>query len=249
MRAGRKHFSFMLCGVLWLLAADAWSATAVTLLTLDGELRSVPMGREPATRRLGLAEGGQGVIVDEYAVVSGSSRGPKILVASEAFSPSGDELRTIETKLAAAPFAKVDTTNAPASELGSAATRLEGLVVTHQQAHSPNHNWTPTPLIAFVPQRVAATAGNLDGRKGFAIVTFGETGQVLSVKLLDNTGEQNIPALQESIAAGIRSTFLDERRHDHTAYIAYKVTGQFVSQSGNGLVSLPMCCPCPRPCP
>jgi hypothetical protein len=114
------------------------------------------------------------------------------------------------------------------------------LLVRHQAVHPANSNYTPTPQTWFTPQQV--TAPELQGARGFAVVTVGQSGRVLATRAVSASGEINDSGLLSAIATGVGSEFRDSRRHDHTVYLAFEVRRGELRTLGEGIVTLPMCC-------
>ncbi len=220
-----------------LVAIPTWAESALTLLTMDGELRFLGNQAPRVNHRVESAEGGAGVVVDDYAVVKMSKAGQSVSFETEAFkvAPKG--------MVAAGRELTLSTSD------GGEASKL-GLLIRHQHAHDPTHNYTPTPITEFQPQRLDGDA-RLEGARGFAIVSIGETGMVRRVRILSDGKPVRNPDLQAAIGAGVKPSFQDEERHDHTIYFAYQVKDQEVVQVGQSLVTLPMCCcpPPPKVCP
>lgn len=119
------------------------------------------------------------------------------------------------------------------------------LQIRHQAAHPDNENYAPAPVVRLLPQRVQWTNAR-DGQRGFAIAEIGQTGAVTKVRAISASGPAASPGIEAAIAQGIQTKFADQRRHDHTAYLAYEVRRGVLRSVGQGLVTMPMCCPvCP----
>lgn len=126
-------------------------------------------------------------------------------------------------------------------------TGLPTLQVRHQVAHPENENSAPTPSVRLLPQRVTR-AHEHEGQRGFAAIEIGQSGKVLRVRALSGSGAAGSSSIEAAIAQGVQSTFQDERRHDHTAYLVYEVRRGVLRGVGRGLVSMPQCCSCdPNP--
>lgn len=228
--------------------STAIAATVVTVLTADGEVQRVNGVSKPRPTRLDVGENGQGILVDEFAVVITGPAGAGVAFASESFATGRDELRKIAAYAAPLPT-RTASSRAEVSTGGGLVKRRvptkPALVVQHQAIHAANDNYTPTPEARFVPQVVESKAS--EGSRGFAVITMGQSGRVLHVKTLTSEGEVSDPALAAAIANGAETNFWDARRHDHTVYLAYQVRDGEVRQLGRSLVTLPMCCR-PEPC-
>jgi hypothetical protein len=208
----------------------AQAEVVLSALTLDGTVMSVPTAdtQSPLTRRA-IAEDGRRIIVDEFAVIADAGRP---VFASEAFE--ANRMPTI---------AQISHSLAEESQLDSniRSRPLAVLVVQHQR-HDINANFAPTPVARFEPRTVSAR--ELAGQRGFAVITVGESGQIREVKTLTDHGLISNAKLRRTLASGTKITFEDDRRHDHTVYLAYEIQGQTVMQVGTSLVTLPMCvCP------
>lgn len=216
---------------------SAVAAVEVSLMTIDGIVQSVEQAPHASVlTRTGIAEDGRSIFVDEFAVVRGSSS--SVAFASPGFK--ADQLRS--TFVALHPSAGVGSRDARTMDYSTRRASSPVLVIQHQQGHAANANFAPTPVVRFAPQSIATP--ELDGRRGFAIISIGESGQVLEVKTLAEQGRISNAKLRRALASGINTTFMDERRHDHTVYLAFEVTGGTISQVGAPVVSLPMClCP------
>lgn len=205
----------------------------LTVLTIDGEVRTISANFDSAQRRVALGENGLPMVVDEFAAVRTRDRGTELSFITEALEPSRARLATL----------KINET--PNHSRLAAATRnpalSEALIIQHQPGHPPNHNFTPTPSAEFVSQPVIAEA--LEGHRGFAVVGIGESGRILRLKLFLHGQVLMDRNLETAIIDGLKTTFKDERRHDHTVYMAYEIRSQTVSQLGSSAVTLPMCVP------
>jgi hypothetical protein len=224
-------------------AAPASARDALSLLTIQGEVQSIAQIPRPLLRRIAAAEGGRNVVVDDYAIVRQDVRGPQIAFATDAFRIGASHLATAgsQIEVAARSLHRENTRGATRSASpGEATSGQLGLLVRHQSDHPVEHNFTPMPQMDFLPQVILAD--EFEGRRGFAIVSIGETGRVMQVQILASSGRTRVPELQAAIASGMRTSFQDERRHDHTVYMVYEVAGHEVRQIGRSLVTLPMCC-------
>jgi hypothetical protein len=222
-------------------AGAASASDAISLLTIDGDVQSIAEIPQPQLRRIAAAEGGRNVVVDDYALVQQQAKGPQITYATDAFRVAPDNLAAVGKRMeTAARSLQEHNTTAAVRAAPTRALRRTGLLVRHQSDHPAGHNFTPKPQTDFLPQVILAD--ELEGQRGFAIVSVGETGSVLQVQLLTGAGRTRAPELRAAIASGVRTTFQDERRHDHTIYMAYEVGGHEVRRVGQSLVTLPMCC-------
>ena len=218
---------------------------AVTLLTETGESKRLDAVSGGTLQRKGGAEDGRAMVMDEYALVKGGADGARFSYTSAGFGESQVALSgtaaTGKSRLVA------ELVNAAAIERELPSTT--GLLIKHQAQHPANHNFAPVPTASFTQQDIADS--RLNGERGFAIVQLGESGKVMQVQALSTTGRPAPPSLKESLARAIRTSFPDERRHDHTVYWAYEVQDGAVKNVGDALVTLPMCCPkpCPGRCP
>ena len=212
-----------------LLLGTTPAQAELSVLTIDGQVRSLAPGLESTQKRIALGEGGRPMIVDEYAAVSAGPRGTHLSFATKAFEPTRAKLAMLDMRRSGA------TTDAQAT------AETEALLIQHQAGHPPNHNFAPMPTAEFTPQPVSAEA--LEGQRGFAIVDIGDTGRVVGLKLLAHGRMLMDRNLETAIVDGLKTTFKDERRHDHTVYLAYEIRGQTVSQVGSSLISMPQCVP------
>jgi hypothetical protein len=221
---------------LLLLATMPIANAAVSVLTIDGEVHTLADDVDTARQRVALGENGRRMVLDEFAVLQARNRATVLSFVTEGFEPS-------RAKLAGLDLNGLRSRARLTSEARAAAP-LDALLIKHQAGHALNHNFTPTPTSEFVSQPVSAEA--LEGQRGFAVVDIGESGRVLGLKLFvqgDVVLDRN---LETAIIDGIKTTFRDERRHDHTVYMAYEIRGQTVNQVGSPVVTLPMCGPiCP----
>lgn len=224
-------------------AAPASARDALSLLTIQGEVQAIAQIPQPLLRRIASAEGGRNVVVDDYAIVRQDVRGPQITFATDAFRIGANHLAAAggQIEVAARSLHRENTSGATRSASSGEVTPGQvGLLVRHQSDHPVEHNFTPIPQMDFLPQVILAD--EFEGRRGFAIVSIGETGRVMQVQILASSGRTRVPELQAAIASGIRTSFQDERRHDHTVYMVYEVARHEVRQIGRSLVTLPMCC-------
>jgi hypothetical protein len=224
-----------------LLFAYALSSAAadveVSVLTLDGVVQQIdPPNTAPELKRMGVAESGGPVTVDEFAVVDAGTL--KTAFVSEGFARS--QLSSISIALRPAggvqPLAR--------SNASQESQRMSApvLVIQHQRGHALNSNFAETPLTEFATQPISTN--ELDGQRGFAVIAMGASGQVREVKTLSAQGRVSNAKLRRALASGIKTSFPDERRHDHTVYLAYEVRDQTLTQIGRPVVTLPMCnCP------
>ncbi len=233
--------------VLLVLAAPcAIGNTAVTVLTVDGQAHRVTGVAKARLMRSGTSESGHSVLMDEYAVVSIEHDGLRYAATSPGYGGSDSELKRV------ARF--VQPVSADISrDSQSASARLlapRALLIQHDLAHPNNARFAPMPTVSFERQRIEA--GNLNGEQGFAIVSMGESGTVLRVELLSRANGSEAQ-LRQAISRGMRTAFQDERRHDHTVYMAYEVQNDTLVQLGQPFVVVPQCCgpepPCNPVCP
>lgn len=235
----RVHGFCLKAAAALLLGCALNSAVAdveVSLMTIDGVVQSVEPAFPPSDlTRPAIAEDGREIIVDEFAVLGADASSAAF--ASEGFT--ADQLSSISVALHPS-----DGARAPGARTVGQATgaRAQVLVIQHQPGHAANANFAPTPVARFEPQSISTR--ELEGQRGFAVITVGNSGQVREVKTLTEQGRISNAKLRRALANGIKTTFEDERRHDHTVYLAYEVRGQTVSQVGASFVTLPMCrCP------
>jgi hypothetical protein len=203
----------------------------VSVMTLDGVVQQIEQPNPPPDlKRLGVAEDGGRIVVDEFAVLDvGTS---KAAFTSQGFA--GNHLSSITMALR-----PVGERNVRQESQGVSA---QVLVIQHQRGHALNANFAETPMAEFVPQ--AISTNELEGQRGFAVIAMGASGQVREVKTLTGQGRVSNAKLRRALASGIKTSFPDERRHDHTVYLAYEVRDQTLSQAGMPIVTLPMCvCP------
>lgn len=232
--------------LLMLAAPCVFANTALTLLTADGQAQRVTGIAKARLMRGGTTESGRGVLVDEYAVVSIEPDGLRYAAKSSGYASSASELKRVAHFVQ--PF-KADVSRA--SDAPSVrAPGHRALLIQHQLAHPHNSRFAPPPTVSYERQRIGS--GGLSGERGFAIVSIGESGRVLRVELLSSVNTTNTD-LRQAIARGIRTKFQDERRHDHTVYLAYEVQQDTVAQLGQAVVMVPECCgpepPCNPVCP
>jgi hypothetical protein len=209
-----------------------------SILTVDGQ-RSVlaQVGQKALTRR-GSAEDGRSIVLDEYAVVRLGRKGAALLRASDGFQQSPALMNALSSQL--------DLDRLQVHSEAQAKARVSGdgtvLVIQHQREHPANHNFAPVPDVTFEPQPYADAL--VQGQSGFAVVAFGESGHVLNVEILTARGINPPGSLATAISNGSRTQFKDERRHDHRAYVAYRIDAGMVQRVGRPIVTLPMCCHC-----
>lgn len=234
-------------GAVLLLGASqcALADTTLSLLTINGEVHPVSGAINSELQRIGLAEYGRAIIVDEFAVLYSGPKSPVVSFASEGFPLAAYQLTALvpaigltATELNLGGASETLTAGQPKNAARVLQTP-QNLLIQHQRVHPPNHYFVPTPTAEFVPQPVIAD--EVEGQRGFAIVDLGESGQVLRIKILSRDGLLRNRELQTAIANGLKTNFQDERRHDHTVYLAYEVRDQTISQVGTSLVTLPMC--------
>lgn len=228
--------------LLGLGVAGASADSVLSVSTADGEVHRVAGASKPRLMRMGFAEGGRAILVDEYALVDAADGG-RTLFATRSFGTGGPELQRIVGYVAPA-------RSTQKARLGGRSAPPPALVIQHQRVHPANDHFAPTPSATFPPQRVQSASG----QRGFAVVSIGESGRVTNIELLPISGALDTERLRPAIAAGVRTTFPDERRHDHTVYFAFEVQQQQqLMQRGTIIVTLPQCCgpepPCNPVCP
>lgn len=216
---------------------SAAADTEVSVMTLDGVVQKIEPPDPPSDlKRLGVAEDGGTIIVDEYAVLDAGTS--KAVFASEGFP--GNHLGSLT--MALRPFDGVRPVGERPVRQEPHGVSARVLVIQHQRGHAPNANFAETPMAEFVPQ--AISTDELDGQRGFAVIVMGESGQVREIKTLTAQGRVSNAKLRRALASGIKTGFPDERRHDHTVYLAYEIRDQTLAQVGVPVVTLPMCnCP------
>lgn len=119
------------------------------------------------------------------------------------------------------------------------------LLIQHQRAHPANHNFMPAPSVMFTPQAMTDSSS----QRGLAMLDFGKSGAVRRVRVLSASGQDPSPQLLSAMRKLARTEFVDERRHDHTVYLAYTVASGALYGVGPGVVTMPTCCPCQPPPP
>jgi hypothetical protein len=120
----------------------------------------------------------------------------------------------------------------------------DALVVYHAGEHLRNARYAPTPRLHFAPRAIHDPGTS---RAGWAAITIGESGVVRGVAV-HPAGGGSTAAIEAALHGAITTVFPDERRHDHTVYVAWRVDERdMLRQQGEGLISVPMCCP-PQPC-
>lgn len=227
------------------VAPHALAEVVLSSLSLTGEFRTLGPVAESGGGRIGFAEGGGLAYLDEFAFFD-SSAGGRVGFASEGFNRDKGQAMALQAR----------------SRLRSGATNSAGLfsrkprvpprtdtlelLISHQSLHPLNANFTPTPAAEFVPQSIADAAA--EGQRGFAIVDVGASGKIRRIKLLSAEGQVTDTALIEAVREGVKTSFQDERRHDHTVYMAYQVQGQTVARVGVPIVTLPECIIVPPGC-
>jgi hypothetical protein len=226
--------------VALLLASILQSASAeveVSVMTIDGVVRSLaPASPASQLTRNEIAEDGRSISVDEFAIVASENLTPAFV--SEGLT--ADHVNHLAAALHT--VADVQAVDQHAVDRKTHRARTPLLVVQHQRGHPANSNFAPAPFAAFDPQPVSSK--QLEGQRGFAVITIGESGKILAVKTLNEEGLTSNAQLRRALASGIKTSFQDERRHDHTVYLAYEVREQTISRVGRPIVTLPMCnCP------
>lgn len=227
--------------VLGLLLAftlrGAWGEVEVTVMTIEGVVQTLqPASSAAMLTRSEIAEDGRPISVDEFAVIG--SDGSSAAFASEGVT--ADQIGRVSAALHGTTSAQAPGERVVSQKVVRTSAPL--LVIQHQRGHPANSNFAPTPAAQFAPQSVSSQ--QLAGQRGFAVISIGESGHVLAVKTLNEQGITSNAQLRRALASGIKTTFQDERRHDHTVYLAYAVQEQTVSLVGVPVVTMPMCiCP------
>jgi hypothetical protein len=232
--------------VLALSAAPAAVAEVVLSgLSLMGEQRMIGPAAESDLGRVGIGEDGRLQVVDEFAVFDPRAA-RRVPFASEGFNVEKGQMMALQASSPERSTAVASrSTKLRNPRLAPRAGGVE-LLISHQVGHAPNSNFAPTPSADFVPQAVAGAVA--DGQKGFAIVDVGASGEILRVKLLSPDGPVDDKALTQAVRDGVKTSFQDERRHDHTVYMAYQVQGQMVARVGVPIVTMPECIHPPPGC-
>lgn len=119
--------------------------------------------------------------------------------------------------------------------------RAAALVIQHQREHLANERFAPVPHITFAPQ-ILAGSSPAQQRKGFAVVDFGESGSILRVDAISESGATAESAIVTAISGAVSTQFSDDRRHDHRVYLAYEIAGGVLRAAGSPFVTMPMCC-------
>jgi hypothetical protein len=193
----------------------------LTALTTTGEVQSLTPLRGSLLNRQTTAEDGGAIVSDEFAILTVDRNELTMSYATSGLSnPSHEAL--------------------PVDEM----SKETSLLIQHQAQHPDNANFAHVPTVTFISQPVFRSAP--DGTTGFAVVEIGESGTALRATLLSVAGPFRNSALEAAILKGVRSTYPDDRRHDHRAYLSFKVAGGVVHLIGDPFVALPMCCrpPC-----
>lgn len=228
-------------GIAALLLGCTMSSAAadveLSVMTLDGAVQRIEQpSTPPDLKRLGVAENGGPITVDEFAVVDVGTL--KTAFASEGFVRA--QLSSMSATLR--PSATVQPLGQRSAPQESQRVSAPVLVIQYQRGHALNANFAETPIADFVAQGISTN--ELEGQRGFAVIAMGASGQVREVKTLSGQGRVSNAKLRRALASGIKTSFPDERRHDHTVYLAYEVRDQTLSRVGTPVVTLPMCnCP------
>jgi hypothetical protein len=195
--------------------------------------------------RVGTAEDGRSIVLDEYAVLHPGSQGTAPEHASVGFqqTPSlAEELASfagLDNRPKAASTGRQTAKRQFARPGVKAAAQAAVLVIRHQREHPANANFAPTPHVYLEPQRYADPRAQ--GLNGFAIADIGESGRVRSVETLPSDRGIVPGVLASAISSGLRTQFRDHRRHDHRAYLAYRIEAGVLQLAGEPMVTLPMC--------
>ena len=210
---------------------------AQTALTLDGAQNRMLASRPGSLLRTGTDEGGGRIVLDEYALVLTDGSGSYLQQATEGFDASPAAMSSAVGKKPSPNAVDRQGVSFQAAAISSNAT----LLIQHQRAHPANHNFAHAPLITFTPQPMMGSSP----QQGFAVLNFGKSGAVQRLRILPANGQDPSPQLLAAMRKLARTEFMDERRHDHTVYLAYAVLSGALYGVGPGVVTMPMCCPMP----
>lgn len=213
---------FQLCKSTGCQAAN----TVMTLLAPTGEVTNLSTMPERALVRQQSAEDGRPIISDQYALLRARPSGAQVSAASSGFDQAFNLTRLSRLSPKANPT---------------------GLLIEHQGTHEANMAFAPTPSVELTPFAVDVA----NGERGFAIIRFGASGTVQDVEVVSETMPAASPALLDAVSTHARTRYVDERTHDHTAYVPFEVTDGELRPIGSGFVTMPMCCtpPCGGRCP
>lgn len=117
------------------------------------------------------------------------------------------------------------------------------LQIRHQGEHPANHNYAPVPQAVFASQAIELAPGAT--QRGWAVLHIGKSGAIRETHIVPADDGTVTRTLREAVKQGVRTIFADERRHEHTVYVPYAVDDRVVRFLGEGVVTLPMCCPDP----
>jgi hypothetical protein len=214
---------------------------ALTEVALDGAINRIAASRPSALVRIGTDERGGRIVLDEYALVLTEGNSSYLQQATEGFDASPAAMGGAVGMMLSPDAVDQQGVSFQVAAISSNAT----LLIQHQREHPANHNFAPAPFVTFTPQEMAGSSP----QRGFAVLEFGKSGVVQRVRILPANGKDPSPQLLAAMRKLARTEFVDERRHDHTVYLAYAVASGALYGVGPGVVTMPMCCPCEPPPP